>query len=139
MLFLGVVFSCSHSPLSLKPEPEGSHSSMETLRKELISDRHFSRESPFVARAFNPYANGKWIGNAVSYGCYRKGQAPGYKGPSEAEIVEDLTIISNYWHLIRVYGADGDSERILQVIEKYDLPVNVMLGVWLENESGNPQ
>jgi exo-beta-1,3-glucanase (GH17 family) len=95
------------------------------------------REEPFIIRQHDPYLDGEWIGKAVSYGCYRKGQAPGAKGPTKAEIFEDLQIISNYWNLIRVYNADDDSERILEVICDNDLPVKVMLGVWLENEKNH--
>jgi exo-beta-1,3-glucanase (GH17 family) len=97
---------------------------------------YLEREHPFIHRRFDPYLNGKWIGEAVSYGCYREGQAPGVKGPSEKEILEDLQIIKDHWNLVRVYGADADSERILRVMRENNLPVRVMLGVWLEDESG---
>jgi exo-beta-1,3-glucanase (GH17 family) len=83
--------------------------------------------------------NGEWIGNAVSYGCYRQGQAPGLKGPSDKEIFEDLNIIMQHWNMIRVYGADDDTERILKVIKEYNMPLKVMLGVWLENEVDRPE
>lgn len=96
------------------------------------------RQDPFVIRSFEPVLNGRWIGEAVSYGCYRSGQAPGINGPSVAEIEEDLQIILSHWNLIRVYGSDSDSERILRLIRKHQLPLKVMLGVWLENETGNP-
>jgi exo-beta-1,3-glucanase (GH17 family) len=95
------------------------------------------KQLPFVPRKFDPFLGGEWIGNAVSYGFYRKGQAPGIRGPSETEILEDLGIISRYWKLIRVYGSDDDSERLLKVIEHNNIPVKVMLGVWLENESSD--
>jgi len=107
----------------------------QTLEKQLLTER----QDPFITRKFDPYLNGNWIGNAISYGCYRKGQAPGVKGPSESQILEDLEIIRNYWNLIRVYGSNEDSERILKVIRKNNLPIKVMLGVWLENEKDNPE
>jgi exo-beta-1,3-glucanase (GH17 family) len=97
------------------------------------------RQDPFVIRSFEPFLNGRWIGEAVSYGCYRSGQAPGIRGPSVAEIEEDLQIILSHWNLIRLYGSDSDSERILGLIRKHQLPLKVMLGVWLENETGNPE
>jgi len=96
------------------------------------------RQDPFAIRRFNPCLKGKWIGEAVSYGCYRSGQAPGVKGPSVTEIEEDLHIIQKYWNLIRLYGSDEDSARILEVIRKKHLPIKVILGVWLENETGLP-
>ncbi|KAA3663088.1 MAG: hypothetical protein DWQ10_00940, partial [Calditrichaeota bacterium] len=109
------------------------------LRNELESGESFGREKPFRMREFSPYLNGKWIGNAIAYGCYRQGQAPGQQGPSKAEILEDLTIISQYWQLIRVYNADDGTERILQVIAEHNLPVRMMLGVWLESEKKHPE
>ena len=96
------------------------------------------RQDPFVIRQFEPCLKGKWIGEAISYGCYRRGQAPGVKGPSLSEIEEDLRIIRNYWNLIRLYGSDEDSARILKTIRKKKLPIKVMLGVWLENETDIP-
>ena len=95
------------------------------------------KTDPFEERSFEPYLNDEWIGSAISYGCYRKGQAPGSKGPSAEEILEDLNIIKQHWNLIRVYNADDDTDRILQVIQKHDLPIKVMLGVWLVNETDN--
>ena len=102
------------------------------------SGSFFVRQDPFTIRGFEPCLKGRWIGEAVSYGCYRSGQAPGVKGPSETEIEEDLQIIQKYWNLIRLYGSDEDSARILKVIRKNHLPIKVMLGVWLENETGLP-
>lgn len=96
------------------------------------------RQDPFVIRRFEPCLSGKWIGEAVSYGCYRSGQAPGVRGPSLAEIEEDLQIIQKHWNLIRLYGSDDDSARILKVIRDNHHPMKVMLGVWLENETGLP-
>lgn len=99
----------------------------------------FARETDFKKRPFTPYLNEQWIGNAISYGCYRDGQAPGVIGPSEEEILEDLTIISKHWNLIRVYGSDDDSQRVLKVIHDNQLPIRVMLGIWLENETRQPE
>ncbi len=121
-----------------KLKNEDKKISMEELKKNLESGKSFKKEYPFILRKFEPYLNGKWIGNAVSYGCYRKGQAPGRKGPSEAEILEDIKIISKYWNLIRVYNSDDDTERILNVIKEYNLPLKVMVGIWLSKEEKNP-
>jgi len=96
-----------------------------------------SKETPADQRDFHPTLNGKRLVKGISYGCYREGQAPHVKGPSEAEILEDLTIISQYWNLIRVYGSDDDSERVLKVIKDNDIPVKLMLGIWLANETAD--
>ncbi len=122
-----------------KNRVENKIESMETLKLNLEKDLTTERQEPFIIRKFDPYLNGKWIGKAISYGCYRKGQAPGVKGPSESEILEDLEIILKYWNLIRVYGSDEDSERILKVIRENKLPIKVMLGVWLEDEIKSPK
>lgn len=112
---------------------------MEKIKQNLEDGILVDRQNPFVQRKFNPYLNGEWIGDAISYGAYREGQAPGIKGPSEAEILEDLNIIKEHWNLIRVYGSDADSKKILKVIRENNLPVKVMLGIWLENEVKHPE
>ncbi len=134
-------FSCRSNETEIveKKSEEQKTEGMETIRKKLKAQLAAERQNPFITREFDPYLNGKWIGKAISYGCYRKGQAPGIKGPSESEILEDLKIILNHWNLIRVYGSDKDSERILKVIRKNNLPIKVMLGVWLEDEKENPK
>ncbi len=75
---------------------------------------------------------------AISYSGYRSGQAPGKAEPSEAEIREDLKLLSRHWNTIRVYGSGPQSARILEVIHKEKLPLRVMLGVWLHAEVSNP-
>ena len=107
------------------------------IKMQLEAEKPFVKETPFHTRQFKPTLNGQWIGFAVSYGCYRKGQAPGVKGPNEEQILEDLKIISKYWRLIRIYGSDDDGERILKVISEHHLPIKVMLGLWLANEDEN--
>jgi exo-beta-1,3-glucanase (GH17 family) len=138
-LITGIAISSIYSRSASSMHLEDRKLSMEELRIKLESGKSFEREIPFIVRTFKPYLNGEWMGNAVSYGCYRKGQAPNRNGPSEAEILEDLNIITRYWHLIRVYNSDEDTERILTVIQKHNLPIKVMVGVWLENEEKNPE
>jgi exo-beta-1,3-glucanase (GH17 family) len=125
--------------MSCEPDSQNLKPNMDLLKKELNSNQIIEKEEPFVSRQFDPYLNGKWIGNAVSYGCYRKGQSPGGLGPSEEEILEDLQIIARYWNLIRVYGADDATGHILKVIKDNNLPIRVMIGIWLENEHENPE
>ncbi len=121
-----------------KRESDGSKMiDLKKIKKVLVTGKITEKETPFTVRKFTQYTGSEWIGNAVSYGCYREGQAPGVKGPSETEILEDLNIISKHWKMIRVYGADDDSERILKVIRENDLPVKMMLGIWIENETGD--
>lgn len=104
----------------------------------LSSGQDIKAQSPFEIRKFEPVLNGKWIGQAVAYGCYREGQAPGQKGPSQKEILEDLQIIQIHWNLIRVYNADDDAENILATIRENKLPIRMMLGVWLQPDANKP-
>lgn len=135
LLFLG----CSNETrIDEKNNEDKNIESMKTIQLKFKNKISTQRQEPFIIREFDPYLNGEWIGSAVSYGCYREGQAPGVKSPSQSEILEDLEIILNHWKLIRVYGADEDSERILKVIREKKLPIKVMLGVWLEDEKENP-
>lgn len=138
-LIILLVTSCEpNEERNSKKDSTITSRSMKTIEQNLNSKIYPERESPFEIRKFDPYLNGKWIGNAVSYGCYREGQAPGVKGPTEEQILEDLKIIQPHWNLIRVYGSDADTERILKVISENNLPIRVMVGVWLENETENP-
>ncbi|MEA3285885.1 MAG: glycosyl hydrolase family 17 [Candidatus Marinimicrobia bacterium] len=135
-----VVLSCQNRSMTIQEEISGqTHIESNVVATTISNQPLLDRESPFVKREFNPYLGDRWIGKAISYGCYREGQAPGVKGASEDEILEDLNILSQYWNLFRVYGADSDSERILNVIKKNNLPFRVMLGVWLENETKLPE
>lgn len=108
------------------------------IKTKLESAEEFKKMDSDSRREFSPYLNDNWIGQAISYGPYRLGQAPGTKGPTEAEILEDLNIIKEYWNLIRVYNSDDDTEKILKIIRDNDLPIKVMLGVWLANEQKVP-
>ena len=98
-----------------------------------VADGTSANSSP--ARAFSPYLDGKWIGEGISYGPYREGQAPGIRDSSVEEIAEDLAILSKRWHLIRVYGSGIVAKNVLEIIHKEKLPLRVMVGVWLVRET----
>lgn len=88
--------------------------------------------SPAITkRPFEPMLDGEWIGNGISYGAFRDGEAPG-DVTSKENILEDLQILAPRWNLIRLYGADAQSLQILEVIEENDLPIRVMQGIWLD-------
>ena len=86
----------------------------------------------FERREFNPVIDGEWIGNGISYGAYRDGEAPG-DITSKANVLEDLQILSKRWKLIRLYGSGQQSRNILEVIREHDLPVRVMQGAWISS------
>ena len=113
--------------------------SISEVRNKLITESQIVKQAPFAERRFAPYLGGKWIGQAASYGCYRNNQAPGAEGPSIPQILEDLNIIKQYWSMVRVYNADGDTQRILEVINENDIPLKVVLGIWLGKEEDSPE
>ena len=79
----------------------------------------------------------KWHGNAISYSGYRAGQNPQLnRFPAQTQILEDLKILEKNWKLIRLYGSDKHSEDVLEVIRREKIPIQVMLGVWLD---GHPE
>ena len=136
-----LLFTCQSQDQEIASQSQNEQNikSMEMIELNLKKQLLTERQDPFITREFDPYLNGNWIGKAISYGFYRKGQAPGAKGPSESQILQDLKIILNHWNLIRLYGSDGNSEKVLNVIRKNSLPIKVMLGVWIENETNLPK
>jgi exo-beta-1,3-glucanase (GH17 family) len=77
--------------------------------------------------------NGKII-NAVCYGPFRDGQAPG-SILTETQIKEDLLIIKNHWDAIRLYISDDNSEKILKVITDNNIDLKVLLGIWISGKT----
>jgi exo-beta-1,3-glucanase (GH17 family) len=79
----------------------------------------------------------RWYGNAISYSGYRVGQSPQLNiYPTQAQILEDLTILKKNWKLIRLYGADQHSQDVLEVIQNNKLEIKVLLGIWLDGRAG---
>ena len=134
-LFAGLFISCANNTDESKLNKKEQKIALGELQRNLESGQNPKRMDPFQKRKFDPYLGGEWIGDAVSYGCYRSGQSPDGKGPTRTQILEDLNIISKYWNLIRVYNSDDDTENILDVIKENKLPVKMMLGIWLANEA----
>jgi len=79
---------------------------------------------------------------AVAYSGFREGQHPdrgdGAVNPSRAEILEDLKILVDHnFLLIRLYDSGENSRTTLELIREHELPVKVMLGMWLQAEVSN--
>ena len=79
---------------------------------------------------------------AVAYSGFREGQHPdrgdGAVNPSEAEILEDLQILVEHdFRLIRMYDSGENTETTLALIRAHDLPMKVLLGIWLRAEISN--
>ncbi len=85
--------------------------------------------------------NGSPVG--VAYSGFRSGQHPdrgqGAVNPSEPEILEDLQILARHpwFRLIRLYDSGENSESVLRIIREHEIPVRVMLGIWLDAETSN--
>jgi len=79
---------------------------------------------------------------AVAYSGFREGQYPdrgdGAVNPSADEILEDLRIlVAHDFNLIRLYDSGANSKLTLELIRQHQLPIKVMLGIWLEAEFSN--
>ena len=79
---------------------------------------------------------------AVAYSGFREGQHPdrgdGAVNPSREEILEDLQILVEHgFGLIRLYDARENSATTLELIREHDLPIKVLLGIWLQAEISN--
>jgi exo-beta-1,3-glucanase (GH17 family) len=79
---------------------------------------------------------------AMSYSGYREGQHPdrgtGAVNPSDAEILEDLEIlVENGFTLLRMYDVGVNTQTTLRLIREHELPVKILLGMWLRAEFSN--
>lgn len=79
---------------------------------------------------------------AISYSGFRAGQHPdrgnGAENPSDAEIFEDLQILFEHdLTLLRLYDAKENSAATLRLIRENNLPIKVLLGIWLDAEVSN--
>jgi exo-beta-1,3-glucanase (GH17 family) len=79
---------------------------------------------------------------AVAYSGFREGQHPdrgdGAVNPSAEEILEDLRIlVAHDFSLIRMYDSGENTRETLEIIRRHDLPIKVLLGIWLDAEFSN--
>jgi len=79
---------------------------------------------------------------AVAYSGYRMGQHPdrgdGAINPSEDEILQDLELLADHgFRLIRMYDSGENTRETLRLIRDHDLPIMVLLGIWLRAEISN--
>jgi exo-beta-1,3-glucanase (GH17 family) len=79
----------------------------------------------------------KWHGNAIDYSGYRAGQNPDLKiYPTQAQVLEDMTILKKNWKLVLLYGGDKHSQDVLEVIQRNKLGIKIVLGLWLDGRAG---
>jgi len=79
---------------------------------------------------------------AIAYSGFREGQHPdrgnGAVNPSDEEILEDLEILVEHGYtLIRMYDTGENTVTTLELIRQHDLPIKVLLGLWLRAEFSN--
>jgi len=96
--------------------------------------------SPVLAQPADALVAGEVM--AVAYSGYREGQHPdrgdGAVNPSDAEILEDLRILEdNGFRLIRLYDTGENTATTLRLIREHDVPIRVLLGIWLRAEVSN--
>jgi len=91
---------------------------------------------PGGVRPLTMELDGRWIGDGIAYGPYRRGQSPEGPLPNDAETLEDLRILCRHWNLIRMYGASAEAERVLRLIREHGLPLRLVLGAWIGRDTG---
>jgi exo-beta-1,3-glucanase (GH17 family) len=79
---------------------------------------------------------------AVAYSGFREGQHPdrgsGAVNPSDSEILEDLEILAEHgFRMVRMYDAGENTAATLRLIREHDIPIRVLLGIWLDAEISN--
>lgn len=79
---------------------------------------------------------------AIAYSGFREGQHPdrgeGAVNPTRDEILEDLQILVDHeFRLLRLYDTGDNSLATLELIREHELPIKVLLGIWLDAEVSN--
>ena len=79
---------------------------------------------------------------AIAYSGFREGQYPdrgdGAVNPTAEEILEDLKLlVAHEFRLIRLYDSGENSRLTLELIQQHQLPIKVLLGIWLSAEFSN--
>ena len=103
-------------------------------------DKPLPQESTKFMQQSSDLINGEVM--AVAYSGFRIGQHPdrgdGANNPSREEILEDLQIlVDSGFGLIRMYDTGENTVTTLELIAEHDLPLKVLLGMWLRAEVSN--
>jgi hypothetical protein len=89
-----------------------------------------------TTKGFEPTFAGEWAGDAICYGPYRDGQAPGSgPQPTKEQVAEDVRIMAQYWRFVRMYGIGDATEYFLQTARDEKLPVKLFMGIWIAPEA----
>ena len=83
-------------------------------------------------KQFNlPYAK------AICYSGFRTGQQPGGSVPTYEQVKEDLLLLKPHWSYLRLYDCDEHAATVINVIQKENLKIKLMLGAYIEAEMNN--
>ncbi|MFM9944404.1 MAG: glycosyl hydrolase family 17 protein [Bacteroidia bacterium] len=83
-------------------------------------------------KQFNlPYAK------AICYSGFRTGQQPGGSVPTYEQVKEDLLLLKMHWSYLRLYDCDEHAATVINVIQKENLKIKLMLGAYIEAEMNN--
>jgi len=103
-------------------------------------EQEASRDRPGLRQSPDALLAGEVM--AVAYSGYREGQHPdlgeGAANPTRDEILEDLQILAAHgFGLIRLYDVGENTITTLELIREHELPIKVLLGMWLRAEISN--
>jgi exo-beta-1,3-glucanase (GH17 family) len=91
-----------------------------------------------LKRKLNCTLNGQWIGKGIAYGPQRDRHTPTtLEQPTRQELYEDLMLIAQQWNFIRVYRTSQTTENILHIIREKNLPIRVLMGLWVVEAEGD--
>ena len=107
---------------------------------DVVSDLPSNKKEHGFMQAESDLLNGEVM--AIAYSGYREGQHPdrgmGARNPSPQQILEDLEIlVAHDFGLLRLYDTGENSALTLELIAEHDLPIKVLLGIWLRAEISN--
>lgn len=103
--------------------------------------QHDQAEQLSLKQEFSDLLGG--VAKAICYSGFRDGQHPdrgdGANNPTYEQTLEDLKILSKdgNFKLIRIYDSGPNSEMVLRVIKENQIPIKVLLGIWLKAELSN--
>lgn len=76
-------------------------------------------------------------GRAICYSGFREGHRPGGAYPSYEEVKEDLMLLDEHWHYLRLFDCDQHALTVLDVIKQEKMNFKIMLGAYIEAELNN--
>lgn len=131
-LFLSLTLTACGDRMDSATEIEARERNVATLQGKTEPMNYLQQQQDLIAGEFR----------AVAYSGFREGQHPdrgdGAVNPTRAQISEDLDILVEHGlGLIRLYDSGENSATVLSLIQTRQLPIKVLLGIWLDAELSN--